>query len=40
MCQKLRRKNEGSYKFKNKKDMVPAFKAFIIMRRDKNKLKY
>lgn len=37
MCQMLWRKDEGRYKFKNEKDLVPALKALII-RRDKNKL--
>lgn len=36
MCQMLRRKDERSYKFKNEKNVVPALKAFITKRRDKN----
>lgn len=31
----LRRKDEERYKFKKEKDVVPALKAFITMRRQK-----
>lgn len=36
MCQMLRRKDEGTYTLKNEKDVVPALKAFLVRRRDKN----